>query len=291
MYCTWICTERTCILPSLTYWVIYSVHLQHLHSWCLQRSRHTKGGEQWCFLQASEEQPMETPCEVTTWSPSEGCSWPRGMERPLNLKSRKQPGGKRDRDREREKVYNRRRHKTLGKTLYGHTFTGCKLINTTRIDTHKQTHWHTCRPTPSHTLMHVNTQTAWGYPVSMGFFLCRIFSQLISLLIWGSMRSNASFKKQICPSLFSHLLETKRLQHCWTRLWNVSVEFVSACLIYLQIIMLQAHSPYLLNFQTIFLLAIHSISFYQSREAATYRGSSGCVLREKSYQSSPRWGQ
>lgn len=88
--------------PSLTCWVTYSVYLQHLHSWCLQRSRHTNGGEQWCFLQASEEQPMETPCEVTTWSPSEGCSRPRGMERPLNLKSRKQPGGKRERVREKK---------------------------------------------------------------------------------------------------------------------------------------------------------------------------------------------
>lgn len=46
--------------------VLYSVNLLHLHSWCLQRSTQTKGGEQWCFLQASEAQPTETPCEVTT---------------------------------------------------------------------------------------------------------------------------------------------------------------------------------------------------------------------------------
>lgn len=80
--------------PSLSCCVISSVYLQHLHSWCLQRSRQTKGGEHWCFLQVSDMQPVETPCEVTTWIPSEGSSWSRGMERPLNLKSRKQPGGR-----------------------------------------------------------------------------------------------------------------------------------------------------------------------------------------------------
>lgn len=66
----------------------------HLHSWCLQRSTQTSGGEHCCFLQASEEQPLETPCEVTTCSLSEGCSWPRGTECPLNLKSLIHPGWK-----------------------------------------------------------------------------------------------------------------------------------------------------------------------------------------------------
>lgn len=96
---TYVCKYGQSMPPyremSLTCWVICSVYLQHLHSWCLQRSRHTKGGEQWFFLQASEEQPMETPCDVTTCSLSEACSWSRGMEWPLNLKSRKQPGDNR----------------------------------------------------------------------------------------------------------------------------------------------------------------------------------------------------
>lgn len=95
---------------SLTSWVIYSVYLQHLHSWCLQRSTQTKGGEQWCFLQASEEQPTETPWEVTTWSPSEVCSRSRWIARLLNLTSRKQPGTEREEEEEYEKkLYNARR--------------------------------------------------------------------------------------------------------------------------------------------------------------------------------------
>lgn len=84
--------------------VFYSVNLLHLHSWCLQRSTQTKGGEQWCFLQASEAQPTETPCEVTTCIPSEGCSSSREMERPLNLKSRKQPSVKRKKRRKKKKI-------------------------------------------------------------------------------------------------------------------------------------------------------------------------------------------
>lgn len=72
----------------------HAVFSHHLHSWCLQRSTQTSGGEHCCFLQASEEQPLETPCEVTTCSLSEGCSWPRGTECPLNLKSLIQPGRK-----------------------------------------------------------------------------------------------------------------------------------------------------------------------------------------------------
>lgn len=65
---------------------------RHLHSWCLQRSTQTSGEEHCCFLQASEEQPLETPCEVTTCSLSEGCSRPRGTACPLNLKSLIHPG-------------------------------------------------------------------------------------------------------------------------------------------------------------------------------------------------------
>lgn len=98
--------------PSLSCCVISSVYLQHLHSWCLQRSRHTKGGEHWCFLQASDEQPVETPCEVTTWIPSEGSSSSRGMERPLNLKSRKQPGGQDETERTKRGYNGQGRSKT-----------------------------------------------------------------------------------------------------------------------------------------------------------------------------------
>lgn len=91
---------------------IYSIYWQHLHSWCLQRSTQTSGGEQWCLLQASEEQPLETPCNVTTCSPSDGCSPSRGTERPLNLTSRKQPGGAREREGNIKKrtVNNAKRH-------------------------------------------------------------------------------------------------------------------------------------------------------------------------------------
>lgn len=70
----------------------HAVLSRHLHSWCLQRSTQTSGEEHCCFLQASEEQPLETPCEVTTCSLSEGCSWPRGTACPLNLKSLIHPG-------------------------------------------------------------------------------------------------------------------------------------------------------------------------------------------------------
>lgn len=68
----------------------------HLHSWCLQRSTQTSGGEHWCILQASEEQPGETPCAVTTCSRSEFCSWSRETACPLNLRSLMQPGHKRE---------------------------------------------------------------------------------------------------------------------------------------------------------------------------------------------------
>lgn len=68
----------------------------HLHSWCLQRSTQTSGGEHWWFLQASEEQPGETPCTATTCSLSELCSWSRGTACPFSLRSLIQPGQKRE---------------------------------------------------------------------------------------------------------------------------------------------------------------------------------------------------
>lgn len=87
----------------------FSVYLQHLQSWCLQRSTQTKGGEQWCFLQASEEQPMETPFEVTTWSSSEVSSRSRGIERLLNLTSRTQPGTEGEKKKEEVEKYEKTR--------------------------------------------------------------------------------------------------------------------------------------------------------------------------------------
>lgn len=115
---------------------IYSIYWQHLHSWCLQRSTQTSGGEQWCLLQASEEQPLETPCNVTTCSPSDGCSPSRGTERPLNLTSRKQPGGAREREGvtlKKEQLTMPKdtlKHQSSGQDLLWSTFTpwqGCKV--------------------------------------------------------------------------------------------------------------------------------------------------------------------
>lgn len=136
----------------------FSVYLQHLQSWCLQRSTQTKGGEQWCFLQASEEQPMETPFEVTTWSSSEVCSRSRGIERLLNLTSRTQPGTEGEKKKKRRWRNMKKqeftilkdalRHQSSGNIFYGHIYAaaGVYTQKEKRMKTHKLTRWHTCRP-------------------------------------------------------------------------------------------------------------------------------------------------
>lgn len=119
----------------------YSVNLQHLHSWCLQRSTQTKGGEQWCFLQASEAQPTETPCEVTTWIPSEGCSSSREMERPLNLKSRKQPSVKRKKRRKKKKIVYKSKRSTKT-SPQAKSFIDTHLLCGRGLKSNTQTHLH-----------------------------------------------------------------------------------------------------------------------------------------------------
>lgn len=113
------------------------------------------------------------------------------------------------------------------------------------------------------------------------------------------MRLNTSFKYRSVP-----------LTHFFTSTWNWGIEtllsqvvkhilWVWVCLFNFtsQIIMVQVPAPYLLNFFVNFEIIhsnnVHSFSFILPKQvdSATYRGSSGCVLREKSFQASPRWGQ
>lgn len=160
---------------ALQRWVVCSAYLQHLHSCCLQRSTHTKGGEQWCFLQASDEQPTETPCAVTTWSSSERCSWSRGMRRPLNLTSRKQPGKNRGKE-EKETL-----------SPQAKCFKSTHLHSSRGINSGMESHinYHRLADTPadqcSHTTKHTNSLRLRCQHGFFLFFWVDVLSLLVSL--------------------------------------------------------------------------------------------------------------
>lgn len=128
--------------------------------------------------------------------------------------------------------------------------------------------------------------------------ICRLFSLLVSLLILGSMGSNTSFKYRSVP-----------LIHFLTSVWNQGIATplgqIVKCILWICVHLFNLFanfhvtSSFVLSVEFTFdplvqrtiLLSNYSVSFHQGRNTTTYRGSSGCVLREKSFQASPRWGR
>lgn len=165
MYCMWICTERACILRAVINMLGYLFCIftapalmvsPEVEAHQRRRAVVLPAG----FWRAADGNTLRSDHLEPVWR-----LLPTQRDGAAIKPQIAQTAWRQKRESEREKVYNRRRHKSLGETFHGHTFTpgkGCKLIYTTFIDTHKQTHWHSCRPTHSHTLMHANTQTAWG---------------------------------------------------------------------------------------------------------------------------------